>query len=281
MRYNKIDWNTVWKELYAENVRCRSSDECASIWESREKALAFLNQSRENPDRILNVINGLPIESESRVLDIGAGPGTLAVPLAGIAAHVTAVEPAVGMAGVMAEYAGEEGVSNLSIVQKRWEDVDQSVDLEGRFDTVVASYSLGMPDIRTAIEAMCKASSRWVYLFWFTGTTGWEQAMIDLWPKLHGKEYRQGPKADVLFNVLYSMGICPNVETTRMEHIRKFPDLEAALDEFREQYKVTTPAQEKVLRDYLSGVLSENDGDLLLSGMTTRVKLWWKVDEWQ
>src|SRR5690606_41985940 len=53
------------------------------------------------------------LEPGSRILDIGAGPGTLAIPLAGIAAHVTAVEPAAGMAEVMAEYAEEKGVSNL------------------------------------------------------------------------------------------------------------------------------------------------------------------------
>ncbi|KLK87835.1 SAM-dependent methlyltransferase [Methanoculleus sediminis] len=276
MTYRETDWNAVWKELYDVNACCRGGD-CGSNWESRERALAFLKQSRENPIRIRHVIRGLPVGPGARVLDIGAGPGTLAVPLAGVAAHVTAVEPATGMAGVMAEYAAESGVSNLTIVRKRWEDVDPAADLEGHYDVVVASYSLGMPDIRAAIEKMCEASSRWVYLFWFAGTTSWEQAMIDLWPQLHGREYQRGPKADVLFNVLYSMGICPNVETSRLEHVRRFPDLEAAVAEFREQYGVTIPRQEATLRDYLAGTLSENGGDLLLSGMTTRVKLWWEV----
>jgi SAM-dependent methyltransferase len=278
MTYRDIDWNAIWKDLYEKNATCRESGECASIWESRERALDFLNQSRENPERIQHIIDGLPLRAESTVLDIGAGPGTLSVPLAGRVARVTAVEPAAGMAEVMTEYAEEEGVSNLEIVRKRWEDVNPSVDLAGRYDVVVASYSLGMPDIRTAIEAMCKASSRWVYLFWFAGTTSWEQAMVDLWPQLHGKEYRRGPKVDVLWNVLYSMGIYPNVETVRMEHTRRFPDLDAAVDEFREQYRVKTPAQERVLRDYLAGMLSENGDDLVLSGMTTRVKIWWEVD---
>jgi hypothetical protein len=33
-----------------------------------------------------------------------------------------------------------------------------------------------------------------------------------------------------------------------------------------------------MLRDYLAGMLSENGDDLVLSGMTTRVKIWWEVD---
>ncbi|MBP2144938.1 ubiquinone/menaquinone biosynthesis C-methylase UbiE [Methanofollis sp. W23] len=281
MKHNKIDWNDVWKELYNENLHCRGSDECASIWESRERARDFLNRSLDNPERILNIITTLPVESGTRVLDIGAGPGTLAVPLAGVAAHVTAVEPADGMAEVMTEYAEKEGLTNLSVVRKRWEDLDPAVDLDGRFDVVVASYSLGMPDIRAAIEAMCKVSSRWVYLYWFAGTTTWEQAQIDLWPALHGTEYRQGPKADVLFNVLYSMGICPNVQTSRMAHTRTFPDLDTAVAEFRAQYRVETPAQERVLRDYLARTLTTNGGTLLHSGMTTRVKFWWEVNRCQ
>jgi len=109
MTYRDIDWNTVWKDLYEKNAECRGSGECASIWESREKALDFLNQSRENPERIQHIIDGLPLRAESAVLDIGAGPGTLAVPLAGRVARVTAVEPAAGMVEVMEEYAAEGG----------------------------------------------------------------------------------------------------------------------------------------------------------------------------
>jgi len=278
MVYNKVDWNAVWKELYDENAACQGSRECALTWASREKARAFLAQLREKPELIRHTIDNLPIEAGSTVLDIGAGPGTLAVPLAGRVAHVTAVEPAAGMADVMAWYAGEEDVSNLDIVRKRWEDVDPSVDLRGRYDLVVASYSLGMPDIRAAVEAMCEASSRWVFLFWFAGTTAWEQVMADLWPELHGKEFRFGPKADVLFNVLYSMGIYPNVETIRREHVCRFPDLEAAVVEFRDQCQITSPAQEEILREYLSATLSQNGDGFLDARMMTRVKFWWDVD---
>jgi len=278
MTYTCIDWNAVWKDLSEKNIECRGSGGCAAIWESKEKARTYLERSQEETEQTRCTIDGLPVKIESTVLDIGAGPGVLAVPLARRVARVTAVEPAAGMAEVMSEYAKEEGVSNLSIVRKRWEDVDPAADLDGPYDIVIASYSLGMPDIRAAIEKMCEASSRWVYLFWFAGTTSWEQGMLDLWPRLHGKEYRRGPKADILWNVLYSMGICPNVETSRMEYTRRFPDLDAAMSEFREQYRVTSPAQEEVLREYLAATFSENGDGLLHTGTTTRVKLWWEVD---
>lgn len=102
--------------------------------------------------------------------------------------------------------------------------------------------------------------------------------MIDLWPKLHGREYRSGPKADVLYNVLYSMGIYPNVETVQMEYARKFPDIDAAVNEFREQYMISSPAQEEILRGHLQGSLSKTSEGLVNSMMTNQVRLWWSVD---
>ncbi len=276
--YRDIDWNSAWKDLYEKNAECRGKGECASIWASRDRARAFLAQSRERPERILQDIEGLPIKADSKVLDIGAGPGTLAVPLAARVASVTAVEPAAGMAEVMSEHALEKGVTNLSIVRKRWEDVDSKKDLDGPYDIVIARHSLGMPNIRDAVKAMCEASSEWVYLFWFAGSTGWERAMIDLWPKLHGREYRSGPKADILYNVLYSMGIYPNMETVQMEYTRKFPDINVAINEFREQYMISSPAQEEILRGHLQESLSRTGDCLENSMMTNQVRLWWSVD---
>ena len=273
-----IDWNAVWKEQYEKNAECRGRGDCASIWASRDRARSFLAQSREKPERIFQDIEGLPLKPASRVLDIGAGPGTLAVPLAARVAHVTAVEPAAGMAEVMSEHAREKGVANLSIVRKRWEDVDCRKDLDGPYDLVIARHSLGMPNIRDAIKAMCKASSQWVYLFWFAGDTGWEKAMVDLWPKLRGREYRSGPKADILFNVLYSMGIYPNMETVQMDYARKFPDIDAAVKEFGEQYMISSPAQEEILRGHLQKSLSRTDDGLQDSMTTRQVRFWWRVD---
>ena len=59
------------------------------------------NQTDDYHDRSLERYR-LEME-ESRVLDIGAGPGTLAIPFDQKVAHVTAVEPAECMCSVMRE----------------------------------------------------------------------------------------------------------------------------------------------------------------------------------
>ncbi|WP_342678798.1 class I SAM-dependent methyltransferase [Methanofollis sp. UBA420] len=272
-----IDWNEVWTDQYEQSSRCNGSEECATIWASKERAREFLEQTRQNPERTGQILAGLPLTPETRLLDVGAGPGTLAIPLAATVAHVTAVEPAAGMVAVMEEMIADEGITNISVVPRRWEEVDPQTDLDLPYDIVLASYSLGMPDLRAAIETMCRASSRWVYLFWFAGTASWERPLIDLWPSFHGTEYRCWPKADVLFNLLYSMGIYPNVECRPMEHIRRFPSLDVAVAEYRQQFDIQNPDDERLLRAYLLRHLAVENGEFVQREKNIRVKIWWEV----
>lgn len=273
-----INWNEVWKGQMQRSRESSPARDCARIWESRESALRFWNMCQENKDRMEKTIWGTDITPQSRILDIGAGPGTLAIPFAQKVAHVTAVEPAEGMTSVLKEKMAEYGISNISVVQKRWEDVDVKEDLQPPYDVVIASFSLGMQDIRSAIEKMIAASSRYVYLYHFAGPTSWDQQWKELWPKLHGKEYRPGPKSDVLYNVLYQMGIYPHIRTFRLQHNQRYLSLDDALRALRPQAQVETEEQAAVLRDYLKSALKEENGSLVMPGSSVRVKMWWEKE---
>ncbi len=275
-----IDWNEVWIDQMKKSREVSTARDCARIWESRESALKFWNMSKENSHRVENTIAGTEITPESRVLDIGSGPGTLAIPFAKKVAHVTVVEPAEGMLSVLREKMAEEGVSNIDIVQKRWEDVFVTDDLDPPYDVVIASFSLGMPDIRAAIEKMIEASAPGghIYLYHFAGETHWDRDCRDLWPRLHGKEYTPGPKADVLYNVLYSMGIYPHVRTFRLQHSQRFSSMEEAMEHFRHQYRISTAEQEAIVREHLGRVLKEVNGGFSLPASSIRVKIWWEKE---
>jgi len=275
----EIDWNEVWKSRTRGNRSSSPGRDCARIWESREAALRFWNMCQVNLHRTEAVIRGTDITVDSRVLDIGAGPGTLAIPFAEKVAHVTAVEPAEGMCGVLKEKMAEFGRENISIVQKRWEDVDVEKDLEPPYDVVIASFSLGMQDIRSAIEKMVQASSRYIYLYHFAGPSSWDRQWQDLWPLLHGKEYQPGPKSDVLYNVLYQMGIYPNVRTFRLEHNQRYSTLDEAMATLAPQAQAETDEQKALLREYLWETMREEDGALLMPGSSIRVKMWWEKDQ--
>jgi len=274
-----IDWNEVWKSQTMRNRELGSGRDCARIWESRESALGFWNMCLQERSRIDKTVWETDLTKESRVLDIGAGPGTLAIPFAQKAAHVTALEPAEGMCSVMKEKMAEFGVKNISVVQKRWEDVDVEKDLQPPYDVVVASFSLGMQDIRAAILKMMQASSRYVYLYHFAGLTSWDLQWQELWPKMHGRPYQPGPKSDVLYNVLYQMGVYPHIRTFRLEHNQRYSSLQDAACALAPQAKVETEEQRAILREYLRGVMREENGALVLPGSSIRVKMWWEKDQ--
>ena len=273
------DWNKVWKDAMDTQRKTNRNTECSSIWNSKESARRFWKMARENgAERINNTIEGMALTPQSRVLDIGAGPGTLAVPIARQVACVTAVELSECMMAVLRENLDEYGLGNVDCIHKDWEEVDAETDLSGPYDVVFASYSLGMKDIKASVRKMLDVCSGYVYLYWFAGETSWDKDSRKLWPSLHGCEYSSGPKCDVLYNVLYEMGIYPNVETFPFEHINRFEDLEEALEHFGPHYGIETEAQNKILKDYLTVVLEEENGGLIHRGWSTRVKVWWKTD---
>ena len=274
-----IDWNEVWKSRTEGNRKSSPGRDCARIWEGRESALRFWNMCVANYHRTEMVIQGTDITPDSRVLDIGAGPGTLAIPFAGKVAHVTAVEPAEGMCSVLKEKMAEFGRENIDIVQKRWEDVDVARDLQPPYDVVIASFSLGMADIRAAIEKMMQASSRYIYLYHFAGPTSWDRQWQELWQKLHNRAYQPGPKSDVLYNVLYQMGIYPNVSAFRLEHNQPYASLDEAVLALAPQAQAESEEQKAVLREYLQGALREENGTLVMPGSSVRVKMWWEKEK--
>jgi SAM-dependent methyltransferase len=274
----EIDWNEVWKALVQRNKDSSPARDCSRIWESRESALRFWNMSQENRNRVEKTIWSTDTTPNSRVLDIGSGPGTLAIPFAQKVAHVTAVEPAAGMVSVLKEKMAEHGANNIDVVQERWEDVDVNADLQPPYDVVIASFSLGMQDIKDALEKMMAASSRYVYLYHFAGPTSWDLQWKELWPKLHGKEYQPGPKSDVLYNVLYQMGIYPNIRAFRLQHNQRFSSIDEAMGSLVPQAQLETEEQRAILKEYLQRTLRPEDGSLVLPASSVRVKMWWEKD---
>jgi 16S rRNA G527 N7-methylase RsmG len=273
-----IDWNEVWKGTLERELESNKNVDCSAIWHNKERAKRFWKMFQDNNAKAITEkrIKGMKLSSDSRVLDIGSGPGTLAIPIAQQVAHVTAVEPSDGMMSVMKENIKEYGIKNINCVHKDWEAIDVESDLSAPYDVVFASYSLGMKDILTSVQKMIDASSRYVYLYWFAGETSWDMHSRRLWPFLHGCEYQPAPKCDVLYNVLYSMGIYPNIKVFPFEHVHRYATFEEAVEDFKSYYNVTSSTQETILRSYLKGILEVDNGNLIQRGWSTRVKMWWE-----
>ena len=249
MTQTAIDWNECWKEQWQKNHEINKRKDSASMWDEQDAARKFYRMSYEkNGERVNPTIAGLVLTPESRVCDVGAGPGAITIPISRQVSHVTAVEPSEGMFAVLKENLKDEMIENADCVKKRWEDVDVAADLSGPYDVVFASFSLDVPDMKAAIAKMIEASSQYVYIYWFAGEASWETMAKDLWPKLHGTEYVPSPKSDVIFNILYAMDIFPHVEHFVYEHIYRFETEEEAVEYFKPRHFIATEEQEALLR---------------------------------
>ncbi len=80
------------------------------------------------------------IEPGWRVLDIGAGTGALAIPLASLDCPVRALEPSAGMRDFLSAKLFSFGIENVKVLSQRWEDFQMNGE-EGT-DLLIACNSL-------------------------------------------------------------------------------------------------------------------------------------------
>ena len=172
------------------------------------------------------------------VLDIGAGAGTFALPLAHTARSVTAIEPSPAQAKRLREAVRESKAHNISVVEKRWEDVDATV--LGAHDFVLAVHSLQMEDIACALRKMCDAARQQVLLV-HTAGNGLSQAIHELFGIEPGPDYLY------LAHILQGLGHSPQIEFAEYGYDMPL-DLQMEILEYNPGL---THQQCAVLHDYL------------------------------
>ncbi|MDT8357709.1 MAG: class I SAM-dependent methyltransferase [Methanomicrobiaceae archaeon] len=271
-----VDWGEVWK---ARMVRSKASHvhRIGPRWERTEDARRYDTEvDEEYRQRVQETISLLPVREGTRVLDIGSGPGTLTIPLSERGAIITAVEPAAGMQQVLRERVAEAGFS-VRLVEKTWEAVDPDTDLAGTYDITLASFSLVMEDIQAAVEKMVRVTAGEIFLITFVEGPLWEQMAKDLWPVLHGMPYYLGPKANILWNVLYQMGIYADVRVGMLGKTYRFISLNEACSFFAHRFGAGDASQKEVIRMYLEEKNMAVDGTFLYRRESPYATIRWKT----
>ena len=272
MIMDDLDWNRMWMEA-TENASLRKRrGDMTEFWNKRARRY---NESLKHNDRYIQMISKLDIDYECTVLDIGAGPGTLTIPLAKIVKHVTVVEPSSGMLACLRENATNAGLTNITCINRTWEDATPGVDID-EYDVVIASYSLAMLDMKAALSNMNSVAKRSVYLFTFAGDRVWDYN--ELWPKLYGEKFRAAPDYIYLCNILYGMGIYANVEITDTEYKERFATMDEAVEQWMDNLDATTPEAEEIIRSHLSENLVQEDGAFWLKHEMKGAMIHWSTD---
>jgi ubiquinone/menaquinone biosynthesis C-methylase UbiE len=118
----------AWAELVGANreqvLRLQERVDGADFW--KDMAKVFRADPRRSDDRVLDALQAL-VQPGETWLDVGAGGGRFALPLALKVRRVIAVEPSDAMRGVLREGMTEHGIANIDVIEGRWEHVEAPV----------------------------------------------------------------------------------------------------------------------------------------------------------
>ncbi len=198
-RLNALDrWRRMLAAVDAVNAECGRLPS-ADSWQHRAARFDRVGRQRQNEDPALPALRAR-IRRGDVALDIGAGAGRHAVPLAAQAARVVAVEPSAAMRARLEARLAEEHVRNVTVIPEAWPLADPVA-----CDVAYSSHVLyGVLDIVAFVTAMTRSARRECVLV--LGQRPPADAISDLWRRVHGREYPPRPGAREAFNVLREFG---------------------------------------------------------------------------
>jgi SAM-dependent methyltransferase len=265
--YADIDWTTLRANALAQKGW---REKGPAEWDLKARSFAGRNKSAAYVDLVLS---RLPLEPGFTVLDIGSGPGTLAIPLAKKVQSVTAIDFSRGMLDLLEEFAREEHLDNIHTVQCAWEDDWRAKGLRPH-DIAIASRAMGVRDLRAALEKIDSYAGRYVFLTDRIGATPFEEGAFSAL----GRPFTPGPDYIYTLNTLYTMGIYPNVTVLQLERDVAYPSMAEAIRSYSWMFGEMTTEESLALERYLIGkiVLSESGGLTIRRDTVPRWALiWW------
>jgi len=276
-----VSFREQWRALKLAHCAVPNYGNSGQFWGNKKKIYTVYTKGDTGHEEKTNArLAAMNIPDGSRVLDIGAGPGTYALPLIKKGCNVTVVEPSPVMRDLLITRLKKAKIKNIPVIPKRWEDVLPD-ELGAPFDAVIASFSLTMMDMGDALAKMHDCCKGTVHLYWFLTSPAWAQVNKDLWPHLHGGSFPGEPTADWLWQILYEMGIYASIQPESHIVLSRYANVDEAMEEFRQRLNCTTPAHDEIVRNYFNIVL-RHDGDGLILGTGTRsAHIWWNTAEQQ
>lgn len=263
-----INYNELWRLLH------QRKHSGGVEWDKRAHSFFRAVSGSEEAGRVIPLLG---LRATDTVLDMGAGTGRFAVPMAREVSHLTALEPSTGMGSYLEKGMQEAGLSNYSWIRKRWEDIEIGRDIPVH-DVVFASNSLGFPDIAAGLKKLDEAARRSVHILWFAGKT--RHPMDHGLAERLGRENQEGVWADylVILHVLHDLGIYANVMVEPVKNTHTYDDLDEAVSWWGERYALSED-EIPILREYLAETLIPvGDGRLSLTRGGWRARIWWEKE---
>jgi SAM-dependent methyltransferase len=219
----------------------------------------FVADPRRTGEEALDALLAIA-DPDERWLDIGAGAGRYALPLALHVGEVIAVEPSASMRNALRTGRAEHGLDNVNIVGAAWPAALSELGEPPVADVaLIAHVGYDVEEIGPFIDAMDAAASRLCVAVLTDRSPA--SAADPFWPVVHGVERIPLPALPELAELLRARG-----RTVRIERVarapRTFDSFDGLATFLRRQLWVEEGGEkDRRFKEALSGMARELDDD--------------------
>ena len=267
----ELNWKEVWEEKQKQRmkpVRVGYDPEFQAKFAEDYSEMAKYN-NYEYGRKAIEALNEI-LDKDFEVLEIGAGPGTLTIPLAKKVKKVVAVESSETAVKYLGKNMKESRVENVEIMNKNWMDVEDQ-ELKDRFDLAVCSHFLWqVRDVEKHLKKMENASNKYCAVI---QPAGRDSIVKEMWTKITGDGYKGefDPDADYFaYLILRQWGRLVNVRIMNYSVERNFEQEMRYIASFIGKYVEADAHVKEIIEQYVSekGLRKEK---------RSAVVLWWRI----
>lgn len=276
--FELIDWNALWQRDSAPFQRTDMSQR--ELWDRRASTFGRRvnrvreGDARDKDDYISQMLRRMEVRPEWTVLDIGCGPGTLALSLAKTARSVTALDVSSEMLKQLRSQAEIAGLTNIRYVNLSWQDAFAGGQI-GDHDVIIASRSLMSGNIKEALSHIVSVTGEAAFITFpiIHLPFDWEAY------RAIGRGSRRHPPYIYVCNMLFQMGIHANVDILHSKVRVEFPSIDEAMDDMQWRTDPFSPDEKARLRQFLERKLAEQGGSAPLTheGKSRWALIWWRT----
>lgn len=245
-----------WYEIYGHKYRLEDSQKKPEFEEEFNRLKRFITK-------------------DSTVLDIGAGMGRLAVPLAREVHKLTAIEPAGVYMNVMRDKATRDGVGNIEFSEDLWLDFP----LQEKYDLVYSTWSPAVRD-PAALMKMHEASRGYCALELVASPPNLWDFAGQIYPMIMGEEFRPPGNYLNIVTTLYDQGIYANIEAWRFDKELRHQTMEEAVEIWKMSLgnytRINDEVEDKLRQFYQSRMNPDGSYTFRLNGGVSCM-IWWHV----
>lgn len=253
LHFEDIDW----PELHhlCRNQKAWKSKK-ATDWD--QKAHSFSKNTKDSEYADLFISN-LKLQKNDTIVDVGAGSGALSIPLAKLGHKITALDYSKGMLSELEAATTHYNIKKIKTICCAWEDNWQQNNIV-EHDIAIASRSLGVKDLQSALIKLNNIARKHVYL-----TDRINPSPFDAEAFRHiGRPFQAGPDYIFTINMLYTLGINAEMKILEFDKLQKYQNIEKAVARYAWMFTDITEDETQKLSDYLTSRIVEENNDHIL-----------------